>query len=251
MYQCLGNILQYADDIMVLIKGMTVVSVRAKTSEAYEVLQDWFLRNRLKLNSQKTHFMYIMTSQRAAGKMLDEPVKFGNDYVVPSMSERVLGVTLGTNLSLDAHLFSAKNSIFQQVSSKMRALWLLKKHLSFKTRKMTAWGLVMSRILYGIEVWGPSATEKQLNKMQVLQNSILRWICSARRGTRNRDLLDMTGMMSIRQLVYYRVLMFGLKALWNNEPVAMSGWREPKVRRLKITSRSFRFVFGKLMSKCI
>ena len=59
----------------------------------------------------------------------------------------------------------------------------------------------------------------------------------------------MTEMMSIRQLVYYRVLMFGLKALWNNEPVAMSGWRESKVRRLKITSRSFRFVFGKLMSK--
>ena len=170
--------LQYVDDIMVLIIGTTVESVRVKASEAYAVLQGWFLRNRLKLNSQKTHFMYIMTSQRAAGKILNEPVKFGNDYVVPSKSEKILGVTLGTNLSLEEHLFSADNSIFQQVSRKMRALWLLKKHLSFKTRKMTAWGLVMSRIMYGIEAWGPSATEKQLNQMQVLQNSVMRWICN-------------------------------------------------------------------------
>ena len=43
--------------------------------------------------------------------------------------------------------------------------------------------------------------------------------------------------------------MLGLKALWNNEPETMSQWRGYKARRLKITSRSFRFVFGKLMSK--
>ena len=89
--------LQYADDIMVLIKGMTVDSVRAKASEAYEVLHYWFLRNRLKLNSQKTHFMYIMTSKRAAGKALDEPVKFGSDYVVPSKSEPGMCRKFGPN----------------------------------------------------------------------------------------------------------------------------------------------------------
>ena len=135
--------------------------------------------------------------QRAIGIVVDEPVKFGSDYVVPSKSERVLWVTFETNFSLDAHLFSADNSIFQQVSRKMRALWLLKKHLSFKSRKMTAWGLVMSRMMYGIEVWGPSATEKQLNQMQVLQNSVMRWICNAGRETRSRDLLDMSGMIKI------------------------------------------------------
>ena len=190
-----------------------------------------------------------MTSQRAAGKTLDDPVQFGNDSVVPSKSEKMLGVTLQSNLSLNAHLLTENNSLFHQVSKKMRALWLIRRQLSFKSRKMTAWGLIMSRILYGIEMWGPSATEKQLNQMQVLQNSVLRWVCSARRGTRSKDLLKMTGMMSIRQLVYYRVLMSGLSALYNNKPEKMSQWRDEKTRKLQITSRSFRFVFGKLMSK--
>ena len=43
--------------------------------------------------------------------------------------------------------------------------------------------------------------------------------------------------------------MSGLKALWNNEPETMSQWKDHKARRLRITSRSFRFVFGKLLSK--
>ena len=111
---------------------------------------------------------------------------------------------------------------------------------------MTAWGLVMSKLLYGIEVWGPSASEKQINQMQVIQNSIMRWICAEKRGARTRDLLRMTGMMSIRQLVMYRVLMSGLAASWNGTPGTMATWKEEPVRRLQTTTRLFRFYFGKL-----
>ena len=114
---------------------------------------------------------------------------------------------------------------------------------------MTACGLIMSRIMYGIEIWGPSASEKQNKQMQVLQNSVMRWICDARRETRTRDLLNMTGMMSDRQLVMYRVLMSGLSACWNDSPRGMSQWTGEKERKLQITSRSFRFVFGKLLSR--
>ena len=173
----------------------------------------------------------------------------GDDFVDPSSSERILGVTLDTNLSVDTHLFSGDTSVLQQVSKKMRALWLIRRYLSFKSRKMTAWGLVMSKILYGIEIWGPAATEKQLDNMQVLQNSVLRWICNRRRGTRSRDLLTMAGCMSIRQLVHYRVVMSGLTAIWNKSPKEISQWDEEKSRRLQVTTRSFRFMFGKLLVK--
>ena len=123
------------------------------------------------------------------------------------------------------------------------------KNLSLKSRKMTAWGLIMSRMLYGIEIWGPASTEKQLNQMQVLQNSVMRWICNAKRGTRTVELLNTTGMMSVRQLVAYRVIMSGLSALHNNMPKIMSQWRGEKPRRLQLTSRSYRYVFGKLLSR--
>ena len=162
---------------------------------------------------------------------------------------KMLGITLDMNMSVKLHLTEGDSSILKQVSKKMRGLWLMKSHLFFKSRKMTAWGLVMSRVLYGIEIWGPAATEKQVNQMQVIQNSIMRWVCAARRGTRTSDLLRMTGMMSIRQLIMYRVLMTGLTALWHRNPRGMSQWNEEEVdRRLQITKRSFKFYFKKMLS---
>ena len=131
----------------------------------------------------------------------------------------------------------------------LRALWILKRNLSFKSRKMTAWGLLVSKLLYAIEVWGPASTEKRLNQMQALQNTIMRWVCDARRGTRTRDLLRMTGMLSVRQLLMYRVLMVGLVGLWNNSPRHMSDWNEETQRRLKTTKRSPRFFFAKMLSQ--
>ena len=70
----------------------------------------------------------------------------------------------------------------------------------------------MSRLLYGIEVWGPAATESQIRQIQTVQNSIMRFVCGERRGARTKDLLRMTGMLSVRQLIVYRVLMTGLSA---------------------------------------
>ena len=244
-----GNLYQYADDLMILIVGKDIESVKIKASEAYTTMQDWFLRNRLKLNSQKTHFMYVMTRQRATGKNWQEPVDFNGDQIVPSKSEKILGITLGTNMSVGSHLLTGDCSVLSQVSTKMRALWLIKKHLSFKSRKITAWGLVMSRMLYGIEVWGTTATETQIKQMQVVHNSVMRWICAADRGTRTLDLLRMTGMMSIRQMIMYRVLMTGLTAMWNGAPKGMSQWRSEKTRKLQITMKSFRFIFGRMTAR--
>ena len=245
----LGNVYQYADDIMIMIKGLTIESVKSKASDAYSIMQNWFLRNRLKLNSQKTNFMFVMTRQRAVGKNCHVSVQFGNDDVLPATSEKILGVTFENNMSVNSHLTVGDSSLLQQVSRKMRALWLLRNHLSFKSRKMTAWGIVMSKLLYGIEVWGPCMTDKQLNQLQVIQNSVMRWTCAARRLTRTKDLLRMTGMMSMRQLIMYRVLICGLSAQWTGTPEGMLHWREATSRRLQTTSRSFRFFFSKMVAQ--
>ena len=245
----MANLFQYADDLRILVIGRTVESVRERASNAYKVMQYWFMRNKLKLNNQKTHFMFMMTRQRAAGKSLQDLVDFGGETVAPSKSEKILGITIESNMSMHAHLVGGESSVLMQISKKMRALWLLKSHLTFKSRKMTAWGLVMSKLLYGIEVWGPHASDKQISQMQVIQNLIMRWICAAKRGTRTRDLLRMTGMMSMRQLVMYRVLMAGLTASWNGTPAAMSTRKEEPVRRLQLTTRSFRFYFSKLYQR--
>jgi len=213
-----GLLVQYADDIMFLIRRKTVVAVKEAITGAYSVLQEWFQKSKLKLNSDKTHFMFLVSPQKAGTLDLTGKVNFGGEAIEPSEKERILGVTLGSRMSLRHHLMEGDDSILQKVSRKMRGLWQLKNKLTFKARKATAWGLVMSRILCSIEMWGPCATETQIKAMQVCQNQVLRFVCGARRRTRTTDLLRMSGMMSIRQLIAYRVLMTGLGYIYKGEP---------------------------------
>ena len=86
-----------------------------------------------------------------------------------------------------------------------------------------------------LRYWGTMASEKQICQMQVVHNSVMRWICGVGRETRTRDLLRMSGMMSIRQLIMYTVLMAGLVARWIKSPITMSQWSDEKERKLQIT----------------
>ena len=47
----------------------------------------------------------------------------------------------------------------------------------------------------------------------------------------------------------YRVLMTGLTAMWNGAPKGMSQWRSEKTRKLQITMKSFRFIFGRMTAR--
>ena len=155
-----GRLIQYADDIMFIIRRKSVTEIKNAISAAFQVLSDWFLKAKLKLNSDKTHFMYLISPQKAGTVDLTGSVDVGEDKIKPSDKERILGVTLGSRMSMKHQLMEGDDCIMQQVSRKMRGLWQLKNKLTFKARKATSsgWGLVMSRIMFSMEVWGPSAT---------------------------------------------------------------------------------------------
>ena len=98
----------------------------------------------------KTHFMYLTSSQKAAAVNLSEPVLLGNDLIEPSKKKRILGVTVSSTFSMKYHLTEGEDSLVKKVGVKMRALWKLKDKLSFKARRATAYGLVVSRLMFSI-----------------------------------------------------------------------------------------------------
>ena len=58
----------------------------------------------------------------------------------------------------------------------------------------------------------------------------------------------LNGMLSIRQLMMYRVLVFGLVVLWNDSPKGIR-WRGEVPRKLKTTTKSYWYVLGKMMAR--
>ena len=218
--------------------------------------------------------MYLVSPQKATAvenlqngeTELKEPLLLGGDSIKPSLKERMLGISIGDRFSMKFHLTEGEDSLVQRVGNKMRALWQMKSRLSFKARRATAYGLVLSRMLFSIEVWGPADTENQLQSMQVLQNQILRFICGARRGARTEDLVRQSGVLSVRQMIAYRTLCAGLGYVKAGAPSYLVDGLRPRTisvdtrstRRCvgraetaqhELSKRSFRFLFLRLANK--
>ena len=96
------------------------------------------------------------------------------------------------------------------LTSKINALVKVSYSADFKTRKMIVNAVVMSRIVYLIQLYG-SATDYLLNSLQTLQNRAARAVTKLRWGTRTSTLLNQVGWLSIKQLIVYHRLVLVFK----------------------------------------
>ena len=95
----------------------------------------------------------------------------------------------------------------------MAGLKKIGRFLSFKRRLVTGKSVYMSRMSYGMEVWGPGVTFNQLRILQASQKRLLSWITKNPPGTSTRENLNQCGLLSVNQLIILRVLTVGLKVL--------------------------------------
>ena len=102
--------------------------------------------------------------------------------------------------------------------SRINALKMVSYGVSFKTRKMLANSLIISRLIYVIQLWG-GTSEFLLNILQVIQNSAARTV--TRRGwfTPQLILLRETGWLSVRQLAAYHNMVMVFKMKNTGKPV--------------------------------
>ena len=87
----------------------------------------------------------------------------------------------------------------------------------FKTRKMLANGLFMSKLVYLMPLWG--GCDKFLIKaLQIVQNKAARTVTKLGIFTPVRTLLKQCGWLSVNQLVFFHTVVLLFKTLQNKSP---------------------------------
>ena len=76
----------------------------------------------------------------------------------------------------------------------------------------------MSRIVYGIQIWGAGSTNSIVRRIQMVQNLTMAWITGLHRRTRTKDLLKEVNWLSINQLIYYHGFLTIYKVRKNSVP---------------------------------
>ena len=110
--------------------------------------------------------------------------------------------------------------MLKMITSRINALMKISWSADFKTRKNVANAIVMSRLVYIIQVYGNSS-DYLLKFLQILQNKAARIVTKLGWGTNTSFLLNQIGWLSVKQLIAYHSLLLMYKIRKNDKPVSL------------------------------
>ena len=138
--------------------------------------------------------------------------------ISPSPVEKLLCAQVHQDMRWVEHILENENSLVKSLNLRLGALKKISKVASFKTRKMVASGIFMSKLIYLIPLW--SGCEDYLIKsLQVVQNKAARSVAKLNIFTPSKTLMKVCGWMSVRQLMAYHSLMLLHKTICSQSPV--------------------------------
>ena len=216
--QC-GSVCCYADDSTFSFSSCSTETISTKVLDKYDVIADFMTNNKLKLNGDKTHVLLMATDYALKNKLDEDSVVLntGEELITTSKVEKLLGGFISQNLKWTNHIMLSEESLLKKLGTRLNALRKISKVADFKTRKMLADGLFMSKLVYLIPLWG--GCEKFLIRaLQIVQNKAARSVTKLGRFTSVQTLLQQCGWLSVNQLVFYHTVVLLFKTLQNQSP---------------------------------
>jgi len=206
------KIFVFADDIQLLFKGKSdsIVQTELQINDCLLKVQDWMNDNRLTINASKTKAM-LFKSQRAQDLSLSLVLNNTNIEFVSSM--KCLGVIIDDKLSFEAHV----NSICASTNFTLKRLYSLNLYLPIHVKKHIAHSLLLSRILYGLEVY-TGTSRSQMTQVKLLFNRVIRFVYNIRLRDHVSEFFQMFFKMSFDYFILLRLLLFFYKTIYSQTP---------------------------------
>ena len=149
------------------------------------------LINRLKLNSEKSHFICFPYRK----KVDIRPIKVGNSLIACVDSTKFLGVILDKNLNFKEHI----THIAKKCSKSIGILFRLNSFLPVQILKMLYSSMILPYLSYSIEAWfGAARTDS--NKMLVLKKKSIRAVHSLPFNAHTNDFFKANNILKINEL---------------------------------------------------
>ena len=106
----------------------------------------------------------------------------------------------------------------RQLTTRINGLKKISANATFNTRLMIANGVVMSKMVYLITLWG-GAQQYLLKALQVQQLTAARAVCGFfSHGWSRRKLLSRVGWLSVRQLIQFHTILQAHKTIRSGQP---------------------------------
>jgi hypothetical protein len=200
----------FADDTNLFITGKSFVELETTATKCLANMESWFLANKLSLNVDKTCYTLFSKSKRAISNV-SLKLTINGQLIERVKCCKYLGVFIDESLNWSEHIdFVYKKLIkFTSIFYKLRDL-IPKQCLS-----TLYFSFVYPHLCYGVEVYA-NCTKSAINKLNVLNNKILRILFKVPFKTNVNDLYSSLNVLPIKLLHELHLLTFVHKCIYGN-----------------------------------
>ena len=151
----------FVDDATSYYGHKDPAEVTRVTNKNFAAIENFMHSNKLKVNPDKTHLLVISKSsggevrgREAAERRAAVTLTAGGEVIQQSNCEVLLGATVHHSGTWTAMIRDGKASVQAQLRSRVNALKMICQHADLKTRKMVAAGIITSKLLYMLPLFG-------------------------------------------------------------------------------------------------
>ena len=149
--------IQFADDTTLYITHRSIDYIRFCIETDLNMLQDWFVANKLTLNIGKS--VCILFQQKQSVNL---NVSLGGIKIPQVACTKFLGMWINQSLSWNEHV----NKTVLRLKSRANLLNIGKKFLTTHALRVLYFAQIHSVLTYGIVMWGSLLSQANLNKLQ-------------------------------------------------------------------------------------
>ena len=165
------KLMLYADDSALLVSGNDSNEIAQILSGELESCKNWLVNNKLSLHLGKTESI-LFGSKKRLNDVNNFEVKCDNVAIKNVTTVKYLGLKLNNNLSGDIIV----DEIVKKANSRLSFLYRYKDSLNEKCRKILCSALIQCHFDYCCSAWFSSLGKTQKNRLQKVQNRIVKSI---------------------------------------------------------------------------
>ena len=205
----------YADDGQLYIydKASATNNLISVVTGCIAEIDEWMSSNRLKLNADKTQFIWLGTRQQLR-KVDSDQIQLGSDVVKLQTTVNNLGVTIDNHLSMKEHVQRICRSSFYQ----LRQIRTVRTSLTRAACESLVHAFVSSRLdycnsmLFGIN-------ESLLDKLESVLRAAARLVQQKRKfDSISTDIRDKLHWLPIRQRIEFKICVLVYRCLHGTAP---------------------------------
>jgi Reverse transcriptase (RNA-dependent DNA polymerase) len=210
----MSRLLLFADDTLITLSGDNTTDLMENLNRDLESLSRWLNFNKLKLNIDKSKFM-VITNKKINKNNIE--LQIGDQKIERVSRMKYLGVILDDNLKMGDHV----DYVCKKMGQKYSFMCRVNKKLSTQSKILLYKSTIATHAEYCSTILY-LATDEQLQRLQKIQNKIMRLILKVPKRTKILWMLDTLQWQPVKQRIEMNSMIFIFKILHNQLPEYLS-----------------------------